>query len=351
MIDITARKAEELNKAILLTENLGLYNLFYNIENVYQKNAALVKFNYQVVESQQKNEKNINVFFPINNEGFEDFFMSRYDFDLINDLKIANSLDWRVKQSSYDKFNEILDEFKLINTREERFSIYKKWSFGRIPDIDKVIEVWKNQALSEYSISQPFFNKFALSNAEYINLPLKNQCLSENTQQKLLQHYNENRIHLDKLKAVLYFCRLLDKMNQSDSSVPLTISFHCMNQYINSVPTSQLVISADPNFNGKEPYFDSHEESQNYYNRKYQCSHIFKINEKNEREHYLNFGKTRFDGKIEINKGDDLSVFNPLFKTLDIVEEIEIVNTQIQKNKLDEIVDFALTQRNHVSRI
>lgn len=351
MIDIIAKKANELNKAILLTEHLGLYNLFYNIENVYQKNEALIKFNYQVVPSQQKNEKDVSIYFPINNDGFEDFFVSRYDFDLINDLKISNSLDWRIKQSSYDKFNEILDEFKLINTREERFFIYKKWSFGRIPDIDKIIEVWKNNNLSQSSIAQPFFDKFALSNAEYINLPLKNQCLSENTQQKILQHYNENRINLDKMKAILYFCRLINKVNQSDNIGPMKISFHSMNLYINSVLTSQLVISDNPQFNGTEPHFKSNEENQLYYNKKYENSHSFKISEKNEKYHLSIFGKTHFNGKIEINKGDDLTVFNSLFKTLDITEEIRMINAQIQKDKLNEIIDLSMTQKNHISRI
>ena len=139
---------DKLNKAIKTIENMIIYDLILSIETAYQLNKELLAFDYQYNDSSEDKMSFYNTIhiYPINDEGFEDFLVSRNFLSLIGDFSLTL---YNKEKKLPDILNKqeickkILNDFKYIQSVEDRFSIYEKHTFGLIPGIKYIINEFK----------------------------------------------------------------------------------------------------------------------------------------------------------------------------------------------------------------
>jgi len=204
-MDYINKHLEESTRKVALLKSLPLYEFLLSIEKAYQKNDELVSFSFKYANERTekifKYEKTkidevkvtVSLFensiraFPTDKEGLKSF--------VISSAGMHNISVWENKYSCGDSvfyydfqndFKSILKEFSLIENRESRFGIYKKFMHGKMPGYNNIIEDWKNGDITNVIKKENFINLFA------------NMDINENTIKSLSEHINKAEQELNK---------------------------------------------------------------------------------------------------------------------------------------------------------
>jgi len=204
-MDYINKNLEESTRKVALLKSLPLYEFLLSIEKAYQENNELVSFSFKYVNERSekfcehvktkddKGELSISSFensiraFPTDKEGIKSFIISSAGLHNIsvweNKYSCGDSLSFYDFQND---FKNILKEFSLIESRESRFGIYKKFLHGKMPGYSNVIEDWKNGDTTNVIKKENFINLFADTD------------VNEKTIKSLSEHINKAEQELDK---------------------------------------------------------------------------------------------------------------------------------------------------------
>lgn len=203
-----------------------VYDLILSIETAYQLNKELLAFDYKYNDSNDDKMSFYNTLqiFPVNEEGFEDFSISRKSLHLIGDF----SLTLYNKQILPDKLNkqkicqQILNDFKYIKSAEDRFSIYQKHTFGLIPGINFVINEFKEPNFIINNFNSPLkweditYNNRIISDS--ITLPKSLNAFKDGIKKgyNFYMYLNNLYTKFNKFKSFIYIEKLVNLL-QTDN--------------------------------------------------------------------------------------------------------------------------------------
>lgn len=204
-MDYINKHLEESTRKVALLKSLPLYEFLLSIEKAYQENNELVSFSFKYANErtekmfEYEKTKNdgvtvtVGLFensiraFPTDEEGIKSFIIS--SAGLHNISVYENKYSCGDNVSFYDfknDFQNILKEFSLIENRESRFGIYKKFLHGKMPGYSNVIEDWKNGDTTNVIKKENFISLFA------------DTGVNEQTIKSLSEHINKAEQELDK---------------------------------------------------------------------------------------------------------------------------------------------------------
>lgn len=178
-MDYINKHLEESTRKVALLKSLPLYEFLLSIEKAYQENNELVSFSFKYANErtekmfEYEKTKNdgvtvtVGLFensiraFPTDKEGIKSFIIS--SAGLHNISVYENKYSCGDNVSFYDfknDFQNILKEFSLIENRELRFDIYKKFLHGKMPDYRNIIEDWRKGDTVNIIKKEKFINLF-----------------------------------------------------------------------------------------------------------------------------------------------------------------------------------------------
>lgn len=204
-MDYINKHLEESTRKVALLKSLPLYEFLLSIEKAYQENNELVSFSFKYANErtekmfEYEKTKNdgvtvtVGLFensiraFPTDKEGIKSFIISSAGLHNISVYENKYSCGDNVSFSDFkNDFQNILKEFSLIENRESRFGIYKKFLHGKMPGYSNVIEDWKNGDTTNVIKKDNFISLFA------------DTGVNEQTIKSLSEHINKAEQELDK---------------------------------------------------------------------------------------------------------------------------------------------------------
>lgn len=148
-------KLNDLQKLLSFIKALPLYELLLSIEKAYVENEDLISFSYEYNESKKyitspSYLSNVRIFnnsidvYPTDSDGIRSFLINKKG--LSNITKFENNYEFSNKEFTESfkiDFENILTEFSLLEDRNERYKIYKKYFHGKMPNYKKILSLWE----------------------------------------------------------------------------------------------------------------------------------------------------------------------------------------------------------------
>lgn len=224
---------DKFNRAIKTMENMVVYDLILSIEIAYQLNKELLAFDYTYNDSIEDKMSFYNTLqiFPVNKDGFEDFSISRQSLHIISDFSLTlyeknkNLPDFVNKQ---DVCKKILNDFRYIQSVEDRFSIYEKHTFGLISGINSIINEFKQPNFIVNNLNTPLeWEKIGYDNTilgESIILPKSLNAFKEGMRYSFYMHIEHLHTQFNQLKSFLYIEELVDLLHKDSNIEQININ-------------------------------------------------------------------------------------------------------------------------------
>lgn len=278
---------DKLNNAIKTIENMVVYDLILSIETAYQLNKELLAFDYKYNDSNDDKMSFYNTLqiFPVNEEGFEDFSISRQSLHFIGDF----SLTLYNKQILPDKLNkqkicqQILNDFKYIQSAEDRFSIYQKHTFGLIPGINLVINEFKEPNFIINNFNSPLkweditYNNRIISDS--ITLPKSLNAFKDGIRKgyNFYMYLDNLYTKFNKFKSFIYIEELVNLLQTDPAIKEINIHLKPSDHYLysNAVLFAQFILDPHANQNN---FYHSYETRTpyNHFNLQNKFTDIYK---------------------------------------------------------------------------
>lgn len=169
-------KLNSMNTELNTILSWNFYGILLTVENMYNLNNNLVAFTQKSGDFIPLENPDLIEFEPLDSEGFIDYTLDRTHLSLFSNPYIINNfLDREDDYLINDKFvSSFFKEFKYLTNRDERFSIYEKYSYGILPGYKKIINEWKN---NKQNTDLDFISKEPIDISSIEN---KNICFPKN---------------------------------------------------------------------------------------------------------------------------------------------------------------------------